>query len=862
MKMDAIASDHRQKDEMLSVELTPTPSQEKFIHFRKGAAILHAPVGTGKTFALAERAAYGIQQGVAPPEVLCVTFTNLAAREMRERVVQRCGREAGAVVVRTFHALAAWILRLEAKALGLPADFAVYDEWDSYEILAEVMGPRADARQVREVYGSLQQAKVTPGPGHRLPVDYESVFAHVPAHWQRAAHAYQRRLQAYHALDFADLITWCVAALTTDGPVRDRWQRRFAMVQVDEMQDTHMAEYLIVRELARNAASVVLAGDFDQTIYEWRGSVPRPVLDRFREDFAPVTHFAFTDNHRATRTLLTVTHAVLDGMGSDGGHRPVPASRLEEGEPVRCHVAENAQQEAAWIARDIERVRDQWRRRYGKELPYRRIGVLGRAHYRGRDVSEALERAGIPHGTVETFQFFRRQEVKDVLAHLRFLVNPYDGPAFHRMLLRPARGVGPATLKRLRQAAGAGLRLADLGRMSTVETGDPFGPLLDAWESGSIVIVDTETTGLDLSRSEVVELAGVRLERGRAVDTFRRFIRPSHDVGESEAVHGWSDALLREQGEDAATVFRDWDQFVGDALVVGHNVGFDLRMLRSHGGRVGVPLPVAWGADTLDLARRFLPGVQEFSLAYLADRLGIPVGRAHHALDDARATAELLARLMPKVAQGAADRREAVAAVKETLAPFVREIASWRALMDELAPAELLDHVLERSGLGAYYEERRDREPRRWENLQELRFIAAQWEARQRGGEDGAALGGGGMASVSALEGFLHYASLAASADRFGEDDDRVRVLTVHHSKGMEFDVVYVAGLAEGEFPSYRSLAAGLEKEEWRVFYVAVTRAKRLLVLTGHRWDGRRQRQPSRFFRAIPRHLQARPDEG
>src|SRR5690606_11469491 len=116
-----------------------------------------------------------------PPEVLCVTFTNLAAREMRERVVQRCGREAGAVVVRTFHALAAWILRLEAKALGLPADFA-------------------------------------------------------------------------------DLITWCVAALTTDGPVRDRWQRRFAMVQVDEMQDTHMAEYLIVRELARNAASVVLAG--------------------------------------------------------------------------------------------------------------------------------------------------------------------------------------------------------------------------------------------------------------------------------------------------------------------------------------------------------------------------------------------------------------------------------------------------------------------------------------------------------------------------------------------------------------------------------------------------------------------------
>src|SRR5690606_38066163 len=108
---------------------------------------------------------------------------------------------------------------------------------------------------------------------------------------------------------------------------------------------------------------------------------------------------------------------------------------------------ENAQQEAAWIARDIERVRDQWRRRYGKELPYRRIGVLGRAHYRGRDVSEALERAGIPHGTVETFQFFRRQEVKDVLAHLRFLVNPYDGPAFHRMLLRPARGVGPATLK-------------------------------------------------------------------------------------------------------------------------------------------------------------------------------------------------------------------------------------------------------------------------------------------------------------------------------------------------------------------------------------------------------------------------------
>src|SRR5690606_1134930 len=142
---------------------------------------------------------------------------------MRERVVQRCGRDAGAVVVRTFHALAAWLLRLEAKPLGLPADFAVYDEWDSYEILAQVMGVRADDRKVRNMYGKLQEAKVTPGPGHRLPVDYDAVFADLPPDAQRAARLYQSRLQAYHALDFADLIAWCVAALTTDGPVRERW---------------------------------------------------------------------------------------------------------------------------------------------------------------------------------------------------------------------------------------------------------------------------------------------------------------------------------------------------------------------------------------------------------------------------------------------------------------------------------------------------------------------------------------------------------------------------------------------------------------------------------------------------------------
>src|SRR5690606_1464808 len=256
----------------------------------------------------------------------------------------------------------------------------------SYEILAQVMGVRADDRKVRNMYGKLQEAKVTPGPGHRLPVDYDAVFADLPPDAQRAARLYQSRLQAYHALDFADLIAWCVAALTTDGPVRERWQQRVSMVQVDEMQDTHMAEYLIVRELARYTGNVVLAGDFDQTIYEWRGSVPHRVLARFQEDFGPVATFAFTENHRATRTLLEVTHSVLEAMASDRRRRPVPAAHLEQGEPVRCHVAATSEQEAQWIARDIDAVRRTWRERHGKVLPYGRIGVLVRSHHRGRAI--------------------------------------------------------------------------------------------------------------------------------------------------------------------------------------------------------------------------------------------------------------------------------------------------------------------------------------------------------------------------------------------------------------------------------------------------------------------------------------------
>jgi DNA helicase-2/ATP-dependent DNA helicase PcrA len=802
------------KDDRVSL----TPQQQAFVDFQEGCALLHAPVGTGKTRALAERTAQAIRRGVSPERILCVTFTNRAAEEMRQRVALHCQAEARWVEVRTFHGLCAWMLRREAKEIGLPTDFVIFDEEDSKEILREV----APEQGARSLYHYICSLKVEVDDEQLVVGPIPEVLLAKGRNCKREILAYQEELRANHALDFADLILQTRVMLMKHPQIRARWQGKFDMIQVDEMQDTHLSEYGVLRILAKGCGNLVLAGDFDQTIYEWRGSNPGEILGRFQQDFPGVRAFSFDENHRATRSLVVAAAKVAASFSRHAP--PRPSVKASPGRPIEVHFARTSLEEADWIACRLKTELE--------ASPNLQIGVLTRSNHRALAIAQALARMEVPHLTVETYEFFRRQEVKDAIAYIRFLLNPWDGRSFRRILSRPRRGIGERTIAKIDGAHQTGLRLVDLAQPATL-LGDPFALLMNAFRYGELIILDVETTGLDPSRDEVIELAALRLVKGQEAECFHRYLRNTKSVGDSVAIHGLTDEFLKAEGEDPATVLAELEAFCQDAPVVGHNISFDLRMLRAFGRRLGVALDLGENMDTLEIARRFLD-LDDYRLEYLKQHLGLADLPSHRAMDDVRTTRALLEHLIPLVEKDSSARRTVVGSAAPLFAPVVAEVESLRTKVDSLRPWQLLDAVLERSGLAAFY----SKEPHRTANLAELRNI---FKDRDEADKD----------PRSSLEGIMSFAALARNVDRLDEEDNRVKVLTVHQAKGLEFDLVVIAGLAENEFPNYGACKEGRELEERRVFYVAVTRAKEHLILTGHGSHDGKVRLPSRYFRLI-----------
>lgn len=814
--------------------------QRAFVDCQHGCVVLHAPVGTGKTLALAERAAEAIRHGVDPNRILCVTFTNRAAEELRQRITVSCGEHARGVVVRTFHSLCAWMLRSEAKQMSLPSDFVIFDDDDSMEIIRQC-AKRTGVHLVcsgyddeaRDAQDAITTAKIN-APDAVLSTNsvQDAVFDSLPRAWRRLAIAYQDELAAHHALDFADLVYFARAMLSVEPDIANRWAERFSMIQVDEMQDTHVSEYQVLRVLAKKCGNIALAGDFDQTIYEWRGSQPEKIITLLQKDFPQARRFSSVTNYRTTRTLVDAAASVAANYSDFDRVRP--CATAEEGNPIVVHFARDSQAEAQWIAEETRKLIEPGESADNID-PLRpgRIAVLTRTNWRGTVISEAFAEAGIPHLTVEQFEFFRRQEVKDAIAYLRFLRNPFDGRSFQRMLLRPPRNIGRQTIDSVIEAERTGLRLIDMVNPSTIELGDPFARLMRELDSGSVVVFDTETTGLNPASDDIVELAAIRLEHGQPVATFHRYLRNRVSVGDSRHIHGLSDQFLAAHGADPLETLSQFMAFADGALLAGHNVSFDVRMFRANARRLGLNPPSHQCADTLDIARRFLD-VDDYSLANLTRYFNIPCKPTHRAMDDVNATTALLIALAPYVNKGSIGRMQAVRETGESFVPLAREIEEMWMLAERVRPDALLDEVLERSGLNAYY----IKEPRRMENLRELVRIFRD--------KDDVSLD-----PISSLESILHFVALARNVDRVDPEDERVRILTVHQSKGLEFDVVFVAGLSEHEFPGYRSVKDGRQDEELRLFYVALTRARSRLFLTGHAVNNGKHREPSPYFGTI-----------
>ena len=611
----------------VKIEHEPTPKQRDIVESIDGNLLVLAAVGSGKTSVLAWRIAHAIKNGIDAKRILALTFTNLAARQIRGKVNEIVGPPASHASIRTFHSLCAWVLRTHCSHFGLDPDFSIYDEADSSELI-EKLG--VDTERYKAMHGltplrALQKAVSEVGTGHATWEGYRTA-SFIDEDWARR---YIESLMEVGAVDFSGLVYLTRALFNEDEEVRTSWQQRFSLINVDEVQDTHVSEYEVVRTLSHSSRSTCFFGDPFQTIYEWRGSQPEKLFEAIRSDYAPVKEIALSQNHRATRQLIKLSRDVAKSFGYTYV-LPEPAAGASEGskpEVRRRHVNLEAEIEAVTMrCRGLIQ---------NDGIEPNKIAVLARSNKIVSEIAECFRKNEIKHCTTEQSQFFRQSSIKDILALMRLSLSPRNEAEARRLISR-MNGVSEPLNGIRRDIVRNHLRFYDFLDTTNLQTGDP----LSGFDADECVVMDTETTGVDVDTSEVIEIAASRLRANVVVETFHRFICPEGDVGDSEQVHGHSDEFLRTNGEDAATVFRGLADFVGYTQVTGHNIrSFDARIIESHARGVGVPISLKIGIDTLEASRKMLK-LSDYRLGTVAQFFGIDTGREHSAYDDTNTTRE------------------------------------------------------------------------------------------------------------------------------------------------------------------------------------------------------------------------------
>jgi len=443
--------------------------QRQAVEHGDGALLVLAGAGTGKTRVLVQRIATLVDRGMAPWEILAVTFTNKAAGEMRARLAELLGDRARPMWIGTFHSTCARLLRKWGERIGLSRDFHILDGDDQVKIVNQLLKEEGaedsvSARTLLVRFDRAKNAGVDPTTIQSVPFVDELVAKIYPR--------YQARLQREHAVDFNDLLLR-VLDLTVHEEVGPRLHLMFRHVLVDEFQDTNRVQYRIVSELAAATRNVTVVGDDDQSIYGWRGAEPRNLFD-FERDFPETEVIRLEQNYRSTSVILEAANAVI----SRNLERHPKALWTERGggDPIEFYEAGDDRGEAWWVADKIRRMLDDEARSPDD------IAILYRTHSLSRQLEEQLLRVGVRADIVGGVGFYERREVKDVLAYLRLLVNPAADSSFERVVNTPARGLGDVTIDRVRAVArsrGLGLfeaarRIVASGPAGGAQTGLPL----------------------------------------------------------------------------------------------------------------------------------------------------------------------------------------------------------------------------------------------------------------------------------------------------------------------------------------------------------------------------------------------------
>ena len=417
------------------------PRQTEAVKYVSGPCLVLAGAGSGKTRVITNKIAYLIQQcDYKARNIAALTFTNKAAREMKERVGQTLSRqESKGLMVSTFHTLGLNIVRRECKHLGLKANFSLFDDQDQMALLKELTEEELDGdkdllKQLQSTISNWKNDMLSPiDAAGRAQTERDQLFAH-------CYEMYQRQMKAYNALDFDDLILMPVLLLRDNQEVCQRWQNRIRYLLVDEYQDTNTSQYLFVKLLVGERARFTVVGDDDQSIYSWRGAQPEN-LALLNKDFPNLKVVKLEQNYRSTSRILRTANILI----ANNPHLFEKAlfSAIPDGAMLKVLTAKNEEHEAEKVIGEVIA------HRFMNNTAYKDYAILYRGNHQSRLFEKALMQNRIPYKISGGTSFFSRVEIKDMMAYLRVLTNPDDDNAFLRIVNTPRREIGPVTLEKL-----------------------------------------------------------------------------------------------------------------------------------------------------------------------------------------------------------------------------------------------------------------------------------------------------------------------------------------------------------------------------------------------------------------------------
>ncbi len=883
-----------------SMNKAPNAQQQRVIEDLENNIILFAGAGTGKTFTVANRVGNIIQTGKArPEEILCLTFTTKACDEMREDIFRYVGELSQRVEIRTIHGFCYQFMREENRRNNdRYSEATICDEMDAEELLQSILssqyllwksGKTAKMEEVEEELPETTFEIFTKKNGLRNfvsavkhareeqnfysdseEVDYQNAFAYIRAtkpkqyeeilsfysggggqvrdyefekgmtkHAGRWISTYDGYLRMSNRVDFDDLIIFTSRALK-DEETQRRWQQRFAYIIVDEMQDTSLLEYSVLTRIF-GKSKLMMCGDFFQSIYEWRGSKPSYVLKDFIERYS-AKMYMFSENYRSTKVLTEATFGYLRNTYPDlvGRYCPdeVRIHSETDGDKILCIGFDNRREEGVQIYRYVKKLTAQSEDSVcimARSNNY--IAALKRV-FDEENRKYPLEEYQHFFTAEENLQFYKKPLVKDVMAMIRLLLNRADRVSMERITQKYVRLVGVKTIEQLRLQNRIGASIVSYLDKQVYTHGDPYHVLIESLKNDNIVIYDTETTGLDLTKDEMVQLSAIRLNRrGEIIDTFDQMILPTVEIGRGAyETHGFDLEYIKAHGGvSAEEALKAFSAFVKGSVLVGHNsFRFDAPLINRQLLENGLPsLEVLAEYDTMVMAKELHAELPNFKLSTLCDHYGIVNEAAHNAYGDIVATGKaLFAMLTEDIQPTSLERKNVCEKYRDKFEKLYLFLQELTADMESNDVFGLVTKIVDGLKLKKHYSTEADARLI-GELLATFRTVKAH------------------NAELFLRE-FVMNVDLLGNKNLFAAKRKAIPMMTVHQAKGCEFDVVIIAGVDEKNFPNFFAQGEATEEEEKKVFYVAITRAKKRLVLTRAAYNGRSTVSASPYVEKIP----------